>query len=295
MKINSIDTIKSMQKNQQRNKFNFFKQSANGNSFDFSSVSSNAIRANSLASISFKGKKLGTTEARQREMKVIVEAFNVYTDVMQVFRNTAPDCAKESKELYKLASQDIKNASNDKCLTLEQTIYNGEIVPHKLHRNDRLGQPIYSAEFSKGKISQINEYDMSGNVSKVIKYNEETGDVLSYQKNTDDKDYAYDYLIEYNSEYGISELAKYSEKPTQDSSGNYNYARVIEYVDEEILKYKEDVVSTPQGEEIKVKRMFDFENLSTFDYCSSISKSQSGEVQQSEKIRIKNNDMVFWA
>lgn len=294
MKINSIDTIKSICKNQQRNKFDFSDKSANGNSFDFSSVSSNAIRANSLASISFKGKKLGTTEARQREMEMIVEAFNVYADVMQVFRNTAPDCAKEAKELYKLVSQDIKNASNDKCLTLEQTIYNGKIVPYKLLRRDRLGQPIYLAEFSKGKIYQINEYDMSGNVSKVIKYNEETGDVLSYQKNADEKEYAYDYLIEYNSEYGISELAKYSEKQKKDANGNNQCAKVIAYVNDDTLEYKEDVVSTPQGEEIEAKRIFNFENLSTFDYCSSISKSKGGEVQQSEKIRIENSNMVLW-
>ena len=294
MKINSIDTIKSTCKNQQRNKFDFSKQSANGNSFDFSSVYSNAIRANSLVGISFKGKKLGTPEARQREMEIIVEAFNVYADVMQVFRDTAPNCAKEAKELYALASDDVKNASQDKCLILEQTIYNSEIVPHRLLRKDRLGQPIYLAEFSKGKVSQINEYDMSGNVSKVIKYNEETGDVISYQKNTSDKDTEYDFLIEYNSEYGVSELAKYSEECKKDNSGNNNYAKVIEFVNDETLLYKEDVVTTAQGEEIEAKRIFNFDNLSTFDYCSGFSKTKDEEKSQSEKIRIENNNMVSW-
>ena len=36
---------------------------------------------------------------------------------------------------------------------------------------------------------------------------------------------------------------------------------------------------------------FNFENLSTFDYCSSVETSQ-GKVQQGEKIRIENNNIV---
>ena len=223
-------------------------------------------------------------------MEIIVDAFNVYAGVMQVFRNTAPDCAKEAKELYKMASDDMQDVSNDSCLKLKQTIYNGEIVPHRLLRTDRIGQPIYSANFSKGKISQINAFDMAGNVSKVIKFNEETGDLLSYQRNFGNENTEYDFLIEYNSEYGISELAKYIEAPTKDKNGNTTFAKVVEFVNFEILKCRENVVTTPQGNEIESKRIFDFESLNTFDYCSYVKNG----VEQGEKVRIENGNMTTW-
>ena len=213
---------------------------------------------------------------------------------MQVFRNTAPNCAKEAKELYEMAANDMQDVSNDKCLKLKQTIYNGEIVPHRLLRTDRLGQPIYSADFSKGKISQINAFDMVGNVSKVIKFDEETGDLLSYQKNSNDENTEYDFLIEYDSEFGISELSKYFGTPTTEATGNKKYAKVIEFKNSERLEYKEDVVVSPQMGEIEAKRIFDFENLSTFDYSSVRKVSQNDEIDQGEKIRIENNNMVSW-
>lgn len=292
MKINSINTLQ-YSSNKQLKKFCDNKQKV-VYSYGVSSDVSNAVRNNALVNISFKGHNLNSSAAKKREMELIVEAYNVYSDVMRVFRNTAPDCAEEARELYKLASDDVQNTSNDKCLTLEQTICNGKIVPHKLRRNDRFGLPIYSADFLNGKISQINAFDMPGNVSKVIKYNEETGDVVSYQKNTDDIGFVYDFLIEYDSEYGVSELAKYSEKTKKDDNGNSNSEKVITFVDGESLFYKEDVVTTPFGEEIAAKRIFDFANLSTFDYSSSFSKTQGKETSQSEKIRIENNNMVSW-
>ena len=195
MKINSFSAIKMDYKYSKSNDTKIIPKT--NNNFQFSSISSNAIMTNTLTNISFKScKSINTPEARKKEMEIIVDAFNVYAGVMQVFRNTAPDCAKEAKELYEMASDDMQDVSNDSCLKLKQTIFNGEIVPHRLLRTDRIGQPIYSADFSKGKISQINAFDMAGNVSKVIKFNEETGDLLSYQRNFGNENTEYDFLIE---------------------------------------------------------------------------------------------------
>ena len=289
MKINRINAIPLVYNTSLTKGQNISEQSTNNSSFEFSSVSSSAIKSNALTSISFKSNKLGSPEAIKKESEIIVEAFNIYAGVMQVFRNTAPDCAKEAKELYEMASDDIQNVSNDKCLTLRQTIYNGEIVPHRLLRADGFGQPIYSADFSKGKISQINAFDMAGNVSKVIKFNQETGALLSYQRNFGDENTEYNFLIEYDSEF-----TKYFESPTTEANGNKKYAKVIEFKNAERLEYKEDVITTPEGEELQAKRIFDFGNLNTFDYCSYFKKSQGEEPEYGEKISVENNNMISW-
>ena len=131
---------------------------------------------------------------------------------------------------------------------------------------------------------------MFGNVSKIIKFNPETGDLISYQKNSDDEDKEYDFLIEYNSEYGISELAKYSEAARKDKNGNTTFAKVIEFINSETLKHSEDVVTTPFGETLEAKRIYRFEGLNTFDYCSEIKNG----TEQGERIRIENNNMTKW-
>ena len=289
MKINSISAINMDYKYLKLNESKISKKT--NNDFQFSSVSSNAIIANTLANISFKSSKnINTPEARKKEWELIVDSFNVYANVMQVFRNLAPECAKEAKELYKLASEDIANTNNDKRLSIEYTIHDGEIVPYKSQRNDSFGLPIYSANFEEGKISEINEFDMFGNVSKIVKFDKETGDLISYKKNSSDADKEYEFLIEYESEYGVSELSKYSETPTKDKKGNITFAKVIEFVDSERLKYRESVITTPMGKEIESKRIFNFENLTTFDYCSSIING----IKQGEKIHIENSNMTSW-
>ena len=289
MKINNISATNLNYKIFKQN--NPKKKRNTNNSFQLLSVSSNAITANAIANISFKSSKnINTPEARKKEWELLVDSFNVYSDIMQVFKNLAPECAKEAKELYNLAKEDISTSPKDKRVTLEQTIWDGEIVPHKLLRKDSFGLPIYSASFEEGKISQIDEFDMSGNVSKIIKFNKETGDLISYQKNSDDQDKEYEFLIEYDSEYGINELAKYSEAPIKDKNGNTTFSRVIEFINFETLKRSEDVVTTPLGEEIEARRIFNFENLNTFDYCSSLKNG----TEQGEKIRIENGNITKW-
>ena len=94
----------------------------------------------------------------------------------------------------------------------------------------------------------------------------------------------------------MNDLSIYNEKVFEDIKhidefGNeYWLARELQ----EALEYKENVVVTPRGEEIEAKRIFNFENLSTFDYCSYIKKSSGKDSEQGEKVRIENNNMVNW-
>ena len=70
MNISGINTIKFVNYQTVKND-NVIEKNSDKPSFDFSSVSSNAIKSNALANISFKSqKKLGTPQAIQKEMQL---------------------------------------------------------------------------------------------------------------------------------------------------------------------------------------------------------------------------------
>lgn len=261
------------------------------NNFVFSTISSNTIKSNTPIKVSFKGKEITLQALQQREREINLEAIKTYYEAKGIYNIVAPEHLKEAKALYQLALYDTSKAKEDPKTHLEETIHNGEIVPHSLQKTDGLGRPLYLADFSQGKISQITEYDITGKVSNIINYDITSGNVNRYQKGIGN----FDYLIEYKpSENGTQTIDEYREGCKKLSPDEKHYKTIIKFYDDTKLTYKKGVVEKDDMIEMATSSVFAFENDKTFKYQNRVEKFYHNSITRGEVINVKDRNITEW-
>lgn len=290
MKVNSIK-----QNYIQNNLKPSFKQTCktNGsNNFEFSNISSNAIKSNSLANISFAAKKITQADVIKKEAQVRLQAIGAHSKLQNVYYVLAPQWLKEAQDLYSLAQNDL----TDLIFGYDK---NKEVTQTGFIRYDSFKRPLYKAEaeLANNTITKIYGYNIDGEIDKVIEINTNKNTIASYQKGYNE-DGSYDFKMDYfTKDDGTIVPDVYRACHKKDELDFSNYSKVMLF-DECQMTYREGVrrctyTSDPNGEIVDLE--INFDDINNFSYKKGYKTTDGKKPTKSgECVFIEDSNLTYW-
>ena len=272
-----------------------FKQTKKTNSlndFEFSNISSRAIKSNSLANISFTAKKITQADVIKKEAQVRLQAIGAHSKLQNVYYVLAPQWLKEAQNLYSLAQNDL----TDLIFGYDE---NKEVTQTGFIRYDSFKRPLYKAEaeLANNTIAKIYSYNIEGEIDKVIEINTNRNTIASYQKGYNE-DGSYDFKMDYfTKDDGTIVPDVYRACHKKDELDFSSYSKVMLF-NEHQMTYREGIkrctyTSDPNGEIVDLE--INFDDINNFSYRKGY-KTTDGKkpTKGGEFVLIQDSNLTYW-
>lgn len=228
--------------------------SISNNNFNFSSEASNALKINTLASVSFGNS----------EQKAKIEALNVYSKLQQVYNTHGEKVLDDAKELYKMASKDIYYLDADERIDRKMDVVDDRLTVVGFVKNDSLNRPLYEVDLKDGRISKITTFNIYGIAEEEKEFDIKTGELVSCDFIKEDKKAC-------RMEFSSQKPSVYYEGIRK--TGKYNcYDKVMYFIDEDKMTYQEDVKKARaiySTSPLRIGKEIEFTNSGNYTYMTS--------------------------
>ena len=288
MKISAIN--QNYIQNNLKSTFKQANKTGGSNNFEFSNISSNAIKSNSLANISFTSKKITQADVIKKEAQVRLKAIGAHSELQNVYYVLAPQWLKEAQDLHTLAQKELSDL-------ISGNSNNKEATQTGFIRYDSFNIPIYSAEVTDNAITKIYSYNIEGEIDKVIEINADKHTIASYQKGYSE-DGSYEFKMDYFTyEDGTIVPDVYRAGHKLDEQNFSNYSKVMLFNGCQMM-YREGVKKCtysmdPNGQIIDLE--IDFDDINNFSYQKGYSATDGRKPTKSgEHVFITDSSLTYW-
>ena len=292
MKVNRISTISAFTKRVNSPKIQK-EQVETNNNFEFSHLSSAALKTSLCSNISFKGSTITLSELNQKETEVRLAGIQSYYNAQSILNVVAPQAQMAADQMYSMVMEALKDCEDNSNVDVEYSIENGKIVPKEMTFYDAFKTPFYKAKFMNGKLSEFNSYKPDGKIAEIVKYSVENGNVVSYKNGYDETFGEFASSFEFAlDENGKNKLTKYTENYQKlvDPDGGL-YSKNIEYDGDKVI-FEEHVRVMGMARKIKIGKSFKFQDDRNFTFQNGYEVCANGSVLRGETLTIKDGNIT---